>query len=254
MLVRPCFQHCRVAVLALATLWAGCAIPIIGARSYSRQRQEPEARRPAVMGDSWAKALGPVPEAAETKPAACYAALTARKVRFEQLNKGGLNGISMPVRLLGRLGGIDVVPAAGEPHSLLDCRLALTLLSWAPLLRKAGVDRLEHISIYRPGAHIRGGPRISGHAYALAIDAARFHMKDGRVLDVLKDWEDRDHGDKPCPRRQSEGRDSRDLRGIVCDAVDHSLFQVVLTPHYDQAHSNHIHLELKPDVRWMFVR
>jgi hypothetical protein len=194
-----------------------------------------------------------VPDAAERDPGVCYAALRQRKVRFQLLNKRDLNGISMPVRLLGRLGGIDVIPAAGEQHSVLDCRLALALLSWSPLLRKAGVDRLEHISIYRPGAHIRGGPRISGHAYALAIDAARFHMRDGRVLDVLKDWEDRDRGDEPCQRR-NEGRDSRDLRDLVCAAVANNLFQVVLTPHYDAAHDNHVHLELKPDVRWMFVR
>lgn len=207
-----------------------------------------------VMSASWSKAIGPVPDAAERNPNACYAALRARNVRFEQLNKRDLNGITMPVQLRGRLGGIAVVPAAGQPYSTLDCRLALALLSWSPLLRQAGVDQLEHISIYRPGAHIRGGPRISGHAYALAIDAARFHMKDGRVLDVLKDWEDRDRGESPCPTRSNETRDSRDLRRVVCDAVAHNLFQVVLTPHYDKAHADHIHLELKPDVRWMYVR
>jgi hypothetical protein len=207
-----------------------------------------------LINRAWGKALGPVPEDAERTPAICYATLQQRGVRFESLPRAGHNGIKMPVRLLDRLGGVEVVPEGSHERSVLDCRLALALLSWMPTLRQAGVVRLEHLSIYRPGAHIRGGPRISGHAYALAIDAARFYMKDGRVLDVQNDWQDRDRGDAPCPSRDDEARDARILRGMVCDAVAHNLFQVVLTPHYDQAHNNHVHLELKPDANWSFVR
>ena len=44
------------------------------------------------------------------------------------------------------------------------------------------------------------------------------------------------------------------LRRLVCAAVEADLFQVVLTPHYDHAHQNHVHLELVPDVDWSFVR
>jgi hypothetical protein len=40
----------------------------------------------------------------------------------------------------------------------------------------------------------------------------------------------------------------------VCQAVENSLFQVVLTPHHDRAHENHVHLELKPEVSWTYVR
>jgi len=206
----------------------------------------PDSKKPAAP-----KADAP---AAETQPAACYAALQHRQVRFQRLPGSGFNGIKMPIRLLGKLGGIDVVPSHSAKRSVLDCRLALALLSWAPSMRQAGVVSLEHLSIYRPGAHIRGGPRISGHAYALAIDAARFHMRDGRVLDVMSDWEDREHGDAPCLVRSAESQDARLIRRVVCAAVDHNLFQVVLTPHYDYAHRNHVHLELKPDVDWSFVR
>jgi hypothetical protein len=239
--------------LLAATCFAGCAIPIIGAFPHDERAAEADPQ-PAAMSESWSKAIGPIPNAAETQPAACYTALQHRGVRFERLPRFGLNGIKMPIRLLGKLGGIDVVPSYSDKHSLLDCRLALALLSWAPSMRKAGVVSLEHLSIYRPGAHIRGGPRISGHAYALAIDAARFHMRDGRVLDVLHDWEDRDRGDAPCLVRSRESSDARLIRRVVCAAVAHNLFQVVLTPHYDNAHRNHVHLELKPDVDWTFVR
>ena len=44
------------------------------------------------------------------------------------------------------------------------------------------------------------------------------------------------------------------LRGTVCDAIERSLFHVVLTPHHDKAHQNHVHLELKPSKDWTYVR
>jgi hypothetical protein len=44
------------------------------------------------------------------------------------------------------------------------------------------------------------------------------------------------------------------LRSVVCEAIDSQLFQVVLTPHHDRAHENHVHLELKPEVNWTYVR
>ena len=98
-------------------------------------------------------------------------------------------------------------------HAILDCRLALALLSWAPALRQAGVVRLEHYSIYRPQARTQREGRVSGHARGLAIDAARFHLDNGEVLDVLTDWEDRERGSAPCPRRPDESWPSRLLRG-----------------------------------------
>jgi hypothetical protein len=140
-----------------------------------------------------------------------------------------------------------------EVHAVLDCRLAVTFLAWAPILRHAGIDAIDHYSIYRPGAHVHGNGHESGHARGLAIDAARFHLHNGAVLDVLTDWEERDRGGAPCPRRDDEAWPSRLLRGVVCDAVDHNLFQVVITPHHDSAHDNHVHLELKPEVSWSYV-
>jgi len=160
----------------------------------------------------------------------------------------------MPLRLRGPIGGVDVV--SNDKHAvyaILDCRLALALLSWAPILQRAGVTRIVHYSMYRPGARVAGSGHVSGHARGLAIDAARFQLRDGTVVDVQSDWEERDHG-PPCPRRGDEGWQSRLLRGLVCEAVDRELFQVVITPNHDHAHENHVHLERKPEVTWTYVR
>ena len=103
--------------------------------------------------------------------------------------------------------------------------------------------------MYRPGARVGGDGGVSGHAHGLAIDAARFTLRDGVAIDVLDDWEGRKLGQDPCPVRSDEGSASRLLRKITCSAADSRLFQVVLTPHYNKAHGNHVHLEIKPDGR-----
>lgn len=190
-----------------------------------------------------------------TEPAGCYRALAAAGVVFEQVPAQDARGIAVPTLLRGPLGGIEVVPSDHSvKHALLDCRLALALLAWAPTLRRAGVERIEHYSTYRPGARTSKTGKVSGHARGLAIDAARFGLTDGETLDVRTDWEDRERGAAPCPRRPDEGRPSRLLRDVVCSAVERELFQVVITPHHDRAHGDHVHLELRPEVSWMYVR
>ena len=195
-----------------------------------------------------------VPHAPSPSGERCYAALTAARVDFERVPREDARGVENPVRLRGPVQGVEVVARRHGMHAILDCRLALALSSWAPSLQRAGVVRIEHYSMYRPRARVGGGGRVSGHARGLAIDAARFQLPNGAVLDVLTDWEDREQGSSPCPRRPEEAWPSRLLRGVVCDAVASNLFQVVLTPHHDRAHENHVHLELKPEVNWTYVR
>jgi hypothetical protein len=190
-------------------------------------------------------------------PGTCYAQLDDAGVRYERVEKNKAQGVQFPTRLQGPIGGVEIVQhdqRAPQFQSILDCRLALAVLTWAPSLRRAGVRRIEHYSIYRPGARVAGGGAKSGHSTGMALDAARFHLDGGQVVDVLTDWEDRDRGDAPCPRRDDEAWPSRLLRGLVCEAVDRNLFQVVITPHHDRAHENHVHLELRPEVDWTYVR
>jgi hypothetical protein len=99
----------------------------------------------------------------------------------------------------------------------------------------------------RTGARVARTGNPSGHSRALAIDAARFHFGDGSVLDVLDDWGDRTRGAEPCI---GDGV----LRGLVCDAVEAGLFQIVITPHHNRAHHNHVHLEVLPGAESNYVR
>jgi len=230
-------------------LWlGGCALPIIGAPASFAERDA--ARAQAGLATSGSRPPPPLPADADS----CYGALRSQGVRFTVADPAEASGVAMPTRLQGPLGAVTVRSRGGDGAALLDCRLALGLLRWEPWLRRAGVVAIEHVSVYRPGARTRRRGRVSGHARGLAIDAARFVLEDGARLDVLEDWENRERGRAPCLPDRDEGRAARRLRALVCDAVEQRLFQVVLTPHHDRAHADHVHLELKPEVAWTYVR
>lgn len=186
----------------------------------------------------------------------CLSLLEDAGVAVERLDPEQHAGVEMPVRLNGPIDGVTVALRGHDPtHAVLDCRLAVVLLSWAPTLRAQGITRLEHYSIYRPGARTGRKRKPSGHSRGLAIDAARFHYADGRMLDVLEDWGAQEHGADPClGDLDADSTEDRTLRELVCDAIARELFTVVLTPHHDKAHDNHVHMELVPEVSWTYVR
>jgi hypothetical protein len=200
--------------------------------------------------------LDPAPELPSPgDETACHKEARAAGVRFTRLSAAAAPGVRWPIRLRGSLHGVTFEGLDHDPtYAILDCRLSLSLAAWARDLRRAGVKRVDYYSMYRPGARIGGDGAVSSHAYGMAIDAARFTLDSGAVLDIEGDWEGRKRGQAPCPVRRDESRGSRLLRSVTCSGVDEGLFQIALTPHYNKAHGNHVHLERKPDVDWTFVR
>ena len=71
--------------------------------------------------------------------------------------------------------------------------------------------------------------RRSGHAIANAIDVGGFVLKDGRRVTILKDWS------SPNPATRQF------LSAIHASACKR--FGTVLSPDYNAAHVNHLHLE-----------
>jgi hypothetical protein len=225
--------------------------------SAAGPRQLAPPPRPA--GEPRASVLAPaIPEPEqpiENTPTQCYAALRRAGVHFLTIARDAAPGVRWPIRLTGPIHGVSFDPLdASAVNEILDCRLAIALLEWSADLNHAGVRRVQYFSMYRPGARIGGDGAVSGHAHGMAIDAARFTTRRGVEVDVLEDWEGRRRGQDPCPLRSDESGSSRLLRGVTCAAADRKLFQVVLTPHYNKAHENHVHLELKPEVDWTYVR
>jgi hypothetical protein len=269
-------SHARLCACLSVVLLSGCAFPLFNMEERSRPRSlayrpsqvassveppsESRSERPRstpALGPRKRSVLDPSPREPEDESSSgsCYASLRESNIAFERVSEA-TPGVRWPVRLKGPVHGVIFQPIEHNDrmHAVLDCRLALTLVRWSRDLARAHVRKLEYYSMYRPGARIAGTGSVSGHAHALAIDAAKFELDNGEVLDVLNDWEGRRRGEDPCPVRREESRGSRTLRSVLCQAVDRKLFQVVLTPHYNKAHANHLHLERKPDVDWSYVK
>ncbi|MFT3977638.1 MAG: extensin family protein [Sphingomonas bacterium] len=85
--------------------------------------------------------------------------------------------------------------------------------------------------------NVAGTGRRSGHAIANAIDVGGFVLKDGRRITILNDW------NSPDPQVRQF------LRVVHQSACKR--FGTVLSPDYNAAHQNHLHLE---DDRASFCR
>jgi len=216
--------------------------------------------------------LATFPTGVETFPAfryaalsapACKAELTKRSVPFRDAG-GPAPGVLAPIRLSGPVNGVAYHTALPEaeraksPWEVFDCRLVLSLFDFGNLLRAHDIDDAVMFSAWRPPPKKwRAGKIADRHPGGLAIDIQKLHQKDGTWLVVEDDYHGH-IGSETCGENQvapdppSEG--AKVLRALVCEAVDARIFQVVLTPNYNQAHFNHVHLEVKAGVKWFLVR
>lgn len=92
--------------------------------------------------------------------------------------------------------------------------------------RVAGIDHFGSYSCRRIYGRSEG--RWSEHASANAVDIAGFRLEDGARVTVLGDWE-------------SAGPKSAFLRDVRDGAC--KLFATVLSPDYNEAHRDHLHLD-----------
>jgi hypothetical protein len=195
-----------------------------------------------------------IPARAEANEAACHARLNEAGVSFRALAKDQAPGVAWPIELTSDLNGVFIQGGKkNAPTNFLDCRLALALLVWIPSLREQGIVSLQHMSMYRRDALIAASNKQSGHALGLAIDVGRFELHDGRELSVLEDWVNRERGADPCREWPSDEAAARIMRKLVCDAYAQGLFQSIVTPHENDAHNNHVHLEIRRENQgvWM---
>lgn len=127
----------------------------------------------------------------------------------------------------------------GEEFSL-TCRAAVSLALWQrhtlqPVARKyfnQDVVRIEHFGSYSC-RNVYGRPNAtrSRHATAEAWDVAGFVLADGRRIRVARDW----------TGTQVEAAFLREVRDGACE-----FFDGVLSPDYNAAHHDHLHLDRGP--------
>lgn len=192
----------------------------------------------------------------------CEAELGKRKIVFERV--GEARGVIAPVRIPGAIGGVtfhSMLPASQRktsPYEIYDCRLVLALDDYAKILAKHDIVEAVHYSVYRPPTPkaVANGPGRR-HSGALAIDIGYFKTKDGKTINVEKDFHGR-IGQKPCGPKASPTTglpgEATTLRALVCEAADAQLFNVMLTPDYNWPHRNHFHFEVTAGAKWILVR
>ncbi|HEY8041754.1 MAG TPA: extensin family protein [Polyangiaceae bacterium] len=132
---------------------------------------------------------------------------------------------------------------AYDPPPLLTCSMALALASFERILQEEAVRLLRSpvVQIQQLGTYncreMAAYPGwVSEHAYANAIDLARFTLKNGTAIRVMGDFD------------VAEGEPKRTagvfLREVSRRAYDEDVFSTVLTPFFDAHHRDHFHLDL----------
>ncbi len=121
---------------------------------------------------------------------------------------------------------------------MMACDLAAAVALWRrqsvePAAREllgAEVRRIDHLGVYAcrgVGDPVTGRP--SAHAQAKAIDIAGFRLSNGKQITVERDW-------------SGQGAEAKFLRRVRDDGC--RLFGVMLSPDYNAAHANHLHMEM----------
>lgn len=116
-----------------------------------------------------------------------------------------------------------------------SCPVAAALAIWEwdvvqPAARARlgnAVTRIDHLGSYNC-RHIAGSAGWSEHATADAVDIAGFRLADGTRVTIARDW--RGKGAKAAFLR--------DVRDGAC-----RLFATTLSPDYNAAHADHLHLD-----------
>ena len=180
-------------------------------------------------------------------PAACRALLGNAGLRFTTIPARGAEQCRAPesVRIAPRQDMLTLGPVVTT-----TCPVAAGLLVWqtqvlqpaAQRLLGRTVARIEHFGSYScRRINGRADRSWSEHATGNAIDISAFVLTDGRRISVLRDWS----------RDDPRGRFLHAARDGGCP-----LFATVLSPDYNAAHRDHLHLDQadRGDMGWRACR
>ena len=171
------------------------------------------------------------------EPARCRALMRRSGIAFTALpaRRGGERcGYDDGIRL-GRGGALAIAYRPADLGTSCPVAAGLALWEWH-FVQSAAIAHLgskvatvEHFGSYNcRRIYGRAEGSWSEHSTANAIDIAGFRLEDGRRISIVGDW--RDQG--------SKGRFLREVRDGAC-----KLFATVLSPDYNAAHRDHLHLD-----------
>jgi len=237
----PASRPVPPAALGLAGLWitvSDLALAGLAALTMIHLWAPPQDLpwKPLRLADPVGLATGLKFERAAGDPAICRKVLREGGVAFveAQMRQGAECPTPGAVRLQD--GALPLSPAA----PLSTCPLALGYAFWSrhvvqPAARaelRTTIAAIEHYGTFAcRNIYGRGEGRRSEHAAANALDVAAFRTADGRRLRVARDFRRQDAG----------GGFLRRVRDGACP-----WFRAVLSPDYNAAHADHLHLDRGP--------
>lgn len=222
-------------ILRRLVLLAGLSFLLLLAYAWLRQRPQDLPWTDLDLSEPIGMFTGRKLAALTGDPARCRALLDRAGVDYVALKPGGVGqcAYSDAVRLRPAQGAISWAPASVAPSCPVVA--ALKLWEWrvvqpaAQRIYGKPVSRIRHFGSYScRRLYGRSSGDFSEHATADAIDVSGFVLKDGRQISVLGDW-------------KGKGRDAAFLHAVRDGACD--LFATTLSPDYNAAHRDHLHLD-----------
>jgi hypothetical protein len=175
------------------------------------------------------------PKLSQAELAACRRVLTEGGVTFQDA-PGSVQGDFCKVEdAIFINGGATPLRPTG---AVMACPQALAFALWdrqvvqpvAMEIFGQKVTAIDHFGSYACRRRYgRADTAVSEHAYANALDVAAFRLADGTTVSVEADWK------APGPKSEYLRR----VRDGAC-----RLFGTTLSPDYNQAHWNHLHLDM----------
>lgn len=220
------FRRDRAVILLLVV-----AAVLLAGRAWLRDHPQHNPWAPLDLRDPPGWATQKKLAALRADPAECRAVLERSEVAFAVLDAAGEGECRRTDRTT--LPGFPLAPRSPPT----TCAVAAGLELWldravqpaAAELLGSRVERIEQIGAYSC-RRIGGGEsgRWSEHATGNAIDIAAFVLEDGQRIAVVGDW----RGEQP------EARFLHRVRDGACE-----IFGTVLSPDYNEAHRDHLHLD-----------
>ncbi len=222
----------RRQTLAARAIGAALALLLVAAALILANRTSPSqhlAGKSPRLGGAWG--LGKIGRVG----ADCRAALAAGGVSWQESPDRPLQGFCQIQDAVVIAGGAARLEPLG---AVMTCKEALAFTVWErqvvqPLALRilgARVVSIQHYGAFSCRRMYAGQvTAVSEHASADALDVAGFTLADGRRISVAADWRD------PGPK----GAFLHAARDGGC-----GVFSVVLSPDYNAAHQNHLHLDM----------
>lgn len=229
----------RGLIRLLALVLLGAAL-LFGLYAFGRARPQDVPWAALDLGEPLGVFTGRKVAALARDPELCRALLDRAGARFDTVPPFGADQcvVEDGLKLAGGARRIMLMP--DNPRMACPVAAGLAMWEWNVVQPEARrlfgqrVEVLEHLGTWNC-RRIAGSPSWSQHATADAIDVAGFRLADGTVISVKRDW----NGD---PKKAAF------LRGVRDGAC--RLFATVLSPDYNAAHADHLHIDQAQRGTW----